>query len=76
MIWVWGHAADFDQWAYAGNKGWDYASLRLVFQSIETCARKTSGGERGSRHYRKRFGCPLSAKSGPRVAKVAFMIKH
>ena len=48
MIWVWGHAADFDQWADAGNKGWDYASLRPVFQSIETCARKTSSGERGS----------------------------
>jgi choline dehydrogenase-like flavoprotein len=48
MIWVWGHAADFDQWAYAGNKGWDYASLRPVFQSIETCARQTSSGERGS----------------------------
>jgi choline dehydrogenase len=46
MIWVWGHAADFDQWAYAGNKGWDYANLRPVFQSIETCARNTSSGER------------------------------
>jgi choline dehydrogenase len=48
MIWVWGAAADFDQWAYEGCEGWDYASLRPVFQSIETCARKTSSGERGS----------------------------
>ncbi|WMT76501.1 GMC family oxidoreductase N-terminal domain-containing protein [Bradyrhizobium sp. Ash2021] len=48
MIWVWGHAADFDQWAYAGDQGWDYASLRPVSKSIETCARQTSSGERGS----------------------------
>src|SRR5215468_3680620 len=39
MIWVWGHAADFDQWAYAGSYGWDYARLKPVFQSIETSAR-------------------------------------
>jgi choline dehydrogenase len=48
MIWVWGHAADFDQWAYAGSQGWDYARLKPVFQSIETCARKSSGGGRGT----------------------------
>jgi choline dehydrogenase-like flavoprotein len=48
MIWAWGHAADFDQWAYAGNHGWDYAHLKPVFQSIETCARKTSNGDRGA----------------------------
>ena len=47
MIWVWGHAADFDQWAYAGSRGWDYARLRPVFQSVETCARNTSSGNRG-----------------------------
>jgi GMC oxidoreductase len=39
MIWVWGHAADFDHWAYAGSHGWDYARLKPVFQRIETCAR-------------------------------------
>ena len=47
MIWVWGHAADFDQWAYAGSHGWDYASLRPLFQKVETCVRNTSGGNRG-----------------------------
>jgi choline dehydrogenase len=47
MIWVWGHGADFDQWAYAGNHGWDYASLKPVFQTTETCVRKTSNGNRG-----------------------------
>jgi choline dehydrogenase len=48
MIWVWGHAADFDQWAGAGNHGWDYARLRPLFQSIETCARNSPNGDRGT----------------------------
>src|SRR5262249_9840626 len=47
MIWVWGHAADFDQWAYAGCYGWDYARLRPVFQKVETCARNTRSANRG-----------------------------
>jgi choline dehydrogenase len=48
MIWVWGAAGDFDQWANAGCQGWDYAHLRPVFQSIETCTRKSSSGDRGT----------------------------
>jgi choline dehydrogenase len=48
MKWVWGHAADFDQWAYEGSQGWDYARLKSVFQSIETCARKRSNSDRGT----------------------------
>jgi choline dehydrogenase len=37
MAWVWGHAADFDGWAAAGNPGWDFASLLPVFQRMERC---------------------------------------
>src|SRR5215831_4010483 len=48
MIWVWGHASDFDHWAYAGSHGWDYARLKPVFQRIETCARATVNGHRGA----------------------------
>ena len=48
MIWVWGHQADFDQWAYAGCHGWDYARLKSIFQSVETCARKNPNGHRGT----------------------------
>jgi choline dehydrogenase len=48
MIWVWGHAADFDQWADAGNQGWDYAALKPVFQSVETCARRGPNRDRGT----------------------------
>jgi choline dehydrogenase len=48
MIWVWGHPADFDHWAHAGNQGWDYAQLKSIFQRIETCGRKTTNGNRGT----------------------------
>jgi choline dehydrogenase len=48
MIWVWGAAADFDQWAYAGCQGWDYARLKPVFQSLETRARKSPNSDRGT----------------------------
>ena len=47
MIWVWGHVADFDQWAYAGCRGWDYASLRPLFQKVENCAQGSVDGIRG-----------------------------
>jgi choline dehydrogenase len=47
MIWVWGHPADFDHWADAGNQGWEYARLKPLFQSIETCARNNANGGRG-----------------------------
>jgi choline dehydrogenase len=48
MIWVWGAAADFDQWARAGCQGWDYARLKSIFQRIETCARKSLNSDRGT----------------------------
>jgi choline dehydrogenase len=47
MIWVWGHAADFDQWAYAGSHGWDFARLKPLFQRVETYVRKTPSANRG-----------------------------
>jgi GMC oxidoreductase len=48
MIWVWGHAADFDRWAEAGNRGWDYAHLKPLFQSIESCAQANGNRDRGT----------------------------
>ena len=48
MTWVWGHKADFDEWASAGNVGWDFASLKPVFRQMETCARVGREGARGT----------------------------
>ncbi len=36
MVWARGHRADFDEWAAAGNAGWDYESLLPLFRKCET----------------------------------------
>jgi choline dehydrogenase len=33
--WVRGHPSDFDQWAYAGNPGWDWKSVLPIYKRIE-----------------------------------------
>jgi choline dehydrogenase len=35
MVYIRGSAADFDQWAYQGCAGWDYASLLPVMRRME-----------------------------------------
>ena len=35
MIWVRGHPADYDTWAYLGNSEWSWASVRPVFEQAE-----------------------------------------
>jgi choline dehydrogenase len=47
-VWVWGHPTDFDHWASEGNVGWDFASLKPIFQSLEASSRSTANGERGT----------------------------
>ncbi|MBA3258509.1 MAG: GMC family oxidoreductase N-terminal domain-containing protein, partial [Gemmatimonadales bacterium] len=36
--WVRGHPSDFDNWAYEGNAGWDFASVLHLFKKIEDFA--------------------------------------
>jgi choline dehydrogenase len=47
-VWVWGHPCDFDAWADAGNIGWDFRSLRPIFQRLETRLHGSCDGQRGS----------------------------
>jgi len=35
MIWARGNRFDYDKWAAAGNKGWDYESVLPLFKKIE-----------------------------------------
>jgi choline dehydrogenase len=35
LIWARGHRADFDDWAAAGNAGWDYDSVLPLFKKSE-----------------------------------------
>jgi choline dehydrogenase len=35
MVWARGNKYDYDKWAAAGNKGWDYQSVLPLFKKIE-----------------------------------------
>ena len=45
MVYVRGHACDFDHWEEAGAKGWGYADVLPYFKRMET----SHGGEEGAR---------------------------
>jgi choline dehydrogenase len=47
-VWVWGHPTDFDYWASEGCVGWDFTSLRPIFQSLESSARSSRNNDRGT----------------------------
>ncbi len=58
MVYVRGHAKDFDHWSDQGATGWGYADVLPYFQRMEN----VEGGEDG---VRGRSG-PLYVKRGPR----------
>lgn len=47
MIFIRGDRSDFDQWAQAGNPGWDFDSVLPYFKSLETYRGK-AGPHRGA----------------------------
>jgi len=58
MVYVRGHARDFDHWADEGAAGWAYADVLPYFKRMET----SHGGEEG---WRGTDG-PMHVKRGPR----------
>ncbi len=58
MVYVRGHAHDFDHWAEEGAAGWGYADVLPYFKRMET----SDGGEDG---WRGTSG-PLNVQRGPR----------
>jgi len=58
MVYVRGHAHDFDHWAEAGATGWGYADVFPYFKRMES----SHGGEHGWRGE----GGPLHVTRGPR----------
>ncbi|MCB2127656.1 MAG: choline dehydrogenase [Rhodobacteraceae bacterium] len=59
MVFVRGHARDFDHWAEAGARGWSYADVLPYYRRMETW----HGGEAGE--FRGDSG-PLHVSRGPR----------
>ncbi|SHG85422.1 choline dehydrogenase [Cognatiyoonia sediminum] len=63
MIYVRGHALDFDHWAESGADGWGYADVLPYFKRMENW---DSGGHGGDPAWRGTDG-PLHVSRGPRT---------
>ena len=63
MVYVRGHARDFDHWAEAGADGWSYADVVPYFKRMEHWH---SGGHGGDKAWRGKDG-PLHVTRGPRT---------
>ncbi|MEM7470750.1 MAG: choline dehydrogenase [Pseudomonadota bacterium] len=61
MVYVRGHAGDFDHWAEQGADGWSYADVLSYYKRMENWS---SGGRGGDASWRGRNG-PLSVSRGP-----------
>ena len=62
MVYVRGHARDYDTWAELGADGWAYADVLPYFKRMENW---TSGGHGGDPEWRGTDG-PLHVSRGPR----------
>lgn len=62
MIYVRGHARDFDHWAESGAHGWSYADVLPYYKRMENWE---SGGHGGDPAWRGHDG-PLHVSRGPR----------
>ncbi len=63
MVYVRGHARDYDHWAQSGARGWSYADVLPYFKRME---RWHHGGHGGDPSWRGREG-PLHVTRGPRA---------
>jgi choline dehydrogenase len=61
MVYVRGHAGDFDHWAEQGADGWSYAHVLPYYKRMENWR---SGGRGGDASWRGRKG-PLAVTRGP-----------
>lgn len=62
MVYVRGHAMDFDHWRDSGAEGWSYADVLPYFRRMETWH---DGGHGGDAYWRGMDG-PLHVSRGPR----------
>ena len=62
MVYVRGHAMDFDHWRDSGAEGWSYADVLPYFRRMEAWH---DGGHGGDTYWRGKTG-PLHVSRGPR----------
>ena len=63
MVYVRGHARDFDNWAELGADGWAFADVLPYYKRMENW---TSGGHGGDLEWRGNSG-PMHVSRGPRL---------
>ena len=63
MVYVRGHAHDYDHWAESGARGWSYADVLPYFKRMESWSR---GGHGGDPNWRGKTG-PLHVSRGRRA---------
>jgi len=65
MVYVRGHARDYDTWESMGAQGWSYADVLPYFQRMENWHGGEDAGAAGDQGYRGTDG-PLHITRGPR----------
>ena len=65
MVYVRGHARDFDGWEAMGAQGWSYADVLPYFQRMENWHGEADGSASGDPSFRGNQG-PLHITRGPR----------
>jgi choline dehydrogenase len=65
MVYVRGHARDYDTWESMGAQGWSYADVLPYFQRMENWHGAEDAGAAGDQGYRGTNG-PLHITRGPR----------
>jgi len=65
MVYVRGHARDYDTWEEMGAQGWSYADVLPYFQRMETWHGEADGSASGDPAFRGKDG-PLHISRGPR----------
>ncbi|MES2434163.1 MAG: choline dehydrogenase [Pseudomonadota bacterium] len=65
MVYVRGHARDYDTWEEMGAQGWSYADVLPYFQRMETWHGEADGSASGDAAFRGSNG-PLHISRGPR----------
>ncbi|MEI4485843.1 choline dehydrogenase [Frigidibacter sp. MR17.14] len=67
MVFVRGHARDFDTWAEMGAQGWGYADVLPYFRRMESWHGGETGGEAGGGSAFRGHDGPLHVTRGPRT---------